>query len=68
MPSFTNNTSTQTCTSSNLPEKMVKKMTVFGKQQTSSILASSINSIRLPKGVLYPSGVIPSKFPNMVNG
>lgn len=67
MPSFTNDTTTQTCTS-NLPEKMVKKMTVFGKQETSSILESSINSIRLPKGMLYPSGVMPTKFPNMVNG
>ena len=67
MPSFTNDTSNQTCTS-NLPENMVKKMTVFGKTETKSIMAPLINSISLPKGMLYPSGVMPNKFPHMVNG
>ena len=65
MPSFTNDTSNQTCTL-NLPQKMVKKMTVFGKTTSKPEMASSINNVVLPKSIPYPTGIMPIKFQNMV--
>lgn len=67
MPSFTTDSSNQACTNY-LPEKNGKKINVFGKTEIKPEVNYTAQRIALPKGTLYPIGITPSKFPNLING